>query len=123
MIEDNIIIIGALILISLVMDGAILILSKILPRYKKSDIKILRYEAGNLPIRNPKKRIPMQYFGYMYMFMAVEPVIVVLLLLAVYPTLNFFLLLGISALIFIPAIYFAYKIALDMAYGRGEAYG
>ena len=121
MIDDSILIIGALILISLVMDGAILVLAKILPRYKKSEIKILRYEAGNLPIRNPKKRIPMQYFGYMYMFMALEPAVVLLLILAIFPGMSFYILLAISAIAFIPAIYFAFKLTLEMAY-RGEAH-
>ncbi|MBO8181224.1 MAG: NADH-quinone oxidoreductase subunit A [Archaeoglobus sp.] len=115
---DNIIIIGALIVVSLVIDGAILVLSKILPRYKKSEIKILRYEAGNIPIRNPKKRIPMQYFGYMYMFMAVEPVIILLLVLAVFAGLSFFILLAVAAIAFIPAIYFGYMLTLEMAYRR-----
>lgn len=118
MIGDNIIIIGALIVVSLVIDGAILVLSKILPRYKKSEIKILRYEAGNIPIRNPKKRIPMQYFGYMYMFMAVEPVIILLLVLAVFAGLSFFILLAVAAIAFIPAIYFGYMLTLEMAYRR-----
>jgi len=122
MIEDNIIIIGAVILLSLVMDGAILVLAKILPRYKKSEIKVLRYEAGNIPERNPKKRIPMQYFGYMYMFMALEPVIVLLLIMAVFAGINFFMLLGVAAIAFIPAIYFGYKLTLEMAYRRGVAY-
>jgi NADH-quinone oxidoreductase subunit A len=121
MIIDNIIVIGAVIVISLVMDGAILILTKILPKYNITEIKESRFEAGNLPIRNPKHRIPMQYFGYMYMFMAIEPVLVLLLLFAAYPSLDFYMLLGISAILFIPAVFFGYKLTLSMAYGR-EAY-
>jgi NADH-quinone oxidoreductase subunit A len=121
MVIDNIIIIGAVIGISLVIDGAILILSKILPRYRITEIKESRFEAGNIPIRNPKHRIPMQYFGYMYMFMAIEPVLVLLLLFSVYPSLNFYTLLAITAILFVPAVFFGYKLTLSMAYGR-EAY-
>jgi NADH-quinone oxidoreductase subunit A len=121
MVIDNIIIIGAVIVISLLIDGAILILSKILPRYRITEVKESRFEAGNIPIRNPKYKIPMQYFGYMYMFMAIEPVLVLLLLFSVYPSLNFYILLLLTAVLFIPAVFFGYKLTLSMAYGR-EAY-
>jgi NADH-quinone oxidoreductase subunit A len=120
MITDNIIIIGAVIVISLVIDGAILILSKILPKYSPSEIKESRYEAGNIPIRKQKQKLPMQYFGYMYMFMALEPVLVLILILSVYPSLSFYTLFALTAILFTPAIYFGYRMTLSMTY-RGVA--
>ncbi|AGK61717.1 NADH dehydrogenase subunit A [Archaeoglobus sulfaticallidus PM70-1] len=115
---DNVIVIGAVIVISLLVDAAILVLAKILPKYNLTEIKTSRYEAGNIPIREPKKRLPMQYFGYMYMFMALEPVLVIVLLLSIKPTISFFAILGISVILFIPAIYFGYNLANDIAYRR-----
>jgi NADH-quinone oxidoreductase subunit A len=118
---DSVVVVIAVVVISLIMDGAILILSKILPKYTHNEIKISRYEAGNIPIKDPKSRIPMQYFGYMFMFMALEPVLVLILILAVTPTLSFFAILGVTALLFIPAIYSGYRITTSMAYFRGDA--
>jgi len=115
---DNIIVIGALIFISLFIDVAILILAKILPKANPTEIKISRYEAGNIPIRNPKYKLPMQYFGFMFMFMAAEPVIVLLLLFSVYPGTSFYILLAISFVLLFPAIYAGYRMTLEITYGK-----
>ena len=43
-------VIALLILICLIVDGVMLIVIKILPRYKPTDVKMARWEAGNVPM-------------------------------------------------------------------------
>lgn len=42
----------------------------------RKPFKYERYEAGNPPKGEPRKAVTMQYFGYLVMFLALEPVIV-----------------------------------------------
>ena len=116
---DNVVIVGLLFAICIVMDVALLIISKILPMYYPSDVKQSRWESGNLPLKNQKYVMPMQYFGYMFMFMAAEPILVVLFLFSAYPMApNFITLLLLSLLLLIPAIYVGFKASEEMASQR-----
>jgi NADH-quinone oxidoreductase subunit A len=116
---ENAIIIGFVLLVCVLIDIIILILSKIWPVYHLSEVKTSRWEAGNLPIRYPKYTLPMQYLGFMFMFMAAEPILVILLLFSAYPAVNFYILLLLALLLLLPAIYVGYKISVEMAYSRG----
>jgi len=71
-------------------------------------------------MKYPKYTLPMQYFGYMFLFMAAEPIVVILLLFSAYPGLGFSVLLLLSLLLLIPALYVGYKIALEMAESKVE---
>lgn len=115
---EAVLIIAILILICVLTDGVLLLLTKTLPRYNPTEIKMWRWEAGNPPMRFPKYTLPMQYFGFMFLFMAVEPIIVLLLLFSAHPSLSFTMLLLLSLLLLIPAIYVGYKISLEMAESR-----
>jgi NADH:ubiquinone oxidoreductase subunit 3 (subunit A) len=66
-------------------------------------------------MKYPKYTLPMQYSGYMFLFMAVEPIIVLLLLYSAHPSLSFTMLLLLSLLLLIPALYVGYKITLEIA--------
>lgn len=112
MIENNVLVVGVLIFICLLVDGVLLILIKILPRYSPTEVKMSRWEAGNIPIKFPKYTLPMQYFGFMFMFMAVEPIIVLLLIFSAFPTVNFLILLLFSFLFLLPAIYAGYRMMI-----------
>lgn len=115
----NALIVGLLFAVCIVMDLALLIISKIIPVYYPSDVKMSRWESGNLPIKNPKYTLPLQYFGFMFMFMVAEPVLVVLFLFSAYPKApNFIALLLLSLLLLIPAIYVGFKVAIGMASPR-----
>ncbi len=114
---EAVLVIAVLILVCLLTDGALLIIMKILPRYNPTEIKMSRWEAGNIPIKYPKYTLPMQYFGFMFMFMAVEPIIVIVLLFSAYPGPWFLALLLLSFLLLLPAIYVGYKIAMEMSEG------
>jgi NADH:ubiquinone oxidoreductase subunit 3 (subunit A) len=108
---EAILLIVIIVLICVVTDGLLLVLVKLLPRYDLTEIKTMRWEAGNPPMKNPKYALPMQYFGYMFLFMAAEPIVVILFLLAACPGFNFTVLLLLSLLLLLPAIYVGYKIA------------
>ena len=115
---ENALIIGVLIVVCVLVDGVLLLLVKILPRYNLTEIKTMRWEAGNPPMKFPKYTLPMQYFGYMFLFMAAEPIIVILLLFSAYPSGSFPILLLLSLLLLLPAVYVGYKITLEMAEAR-----
>ncbi|NVM23585.1 MAG: NADH-quinone oxidoreductase subunit A [Desulfobacterales bacterium] len=115
---ENVLIIGVLVLICVLVDGILLLLVKVLPRYNLTEIKTMRWEAGNPPMKFPKYTLPMQYFGYMFLFMAAEPIIVILLLFSAHPSLSFTMLLLLSLLLLLPAIYVGYEITLEMAEAR-----
>jgi NADH:ubiquinone oxidoreductase subunit 3 (subunit A) len=117
---ENVLIIGVLILICVLTDGILLLLVKILPTYDPTEVKMMRWEAGNPPMKFPKYTLPMQYFGYMFLFMAAEPIVVILLLFSAYPVKGFSVLLLLSLLLLLPAIYVGYKIALEMAESKIE---
>ncbi len=115
---EAVLIIAVLIFICVLVDGALLLLVKILPSYNLTEIKTMRWEAGNPPMKFPKYTLPMQYFGYMFLFMAAEPIIVILLLFSAYPNGSFTILLLLSLLLLLPAVYVGYKITLEMAEAR-----
>jgi NADH-quinone oxidoreductase subunit A len=116
---ENALIVVLLFAVCIVMDIALLILSKILPMYYPSEVKQSRWESGNLPIKNQKFVLPMQYFGYMFMFMAAEPILVVLFLFSAYPRApNFIIMLLLSLLLLVPAVYLGYQISNEMASQR-----
>jgi len=113
---ENALIVVLLFAVCIVMDIALLIISKILPMYYPSEVKQSRWESGNLPIKNQKFVLPMQYFGYMFMFMAAEPILVVLFLFSAYPRVpNFIIMLLLSLLLLVPAVYVGYQVSNEMA--------
>lgn len=111
---ENAVVIGLLLAVCILMDIVLLILSKIWPIYHPTEVKLSRWESGNIPIRLPKYTLSMQYFGFMFMFMAAEPILVILLLLSAYPTSSFYLVLLLSLLLLLPAIYVGYKVSIEM---------
>ena len=115
---QEIIIIGIVIVVCLLLDGIILGLTKILPKRNPTDLKYLRYEAGNIPLGVPKWTLPFQYYGFMIMFMALEPVLVMLLIFSVFPSMSSAYLLAIALVMFLPALYFTYNYAVNVANRR-----
>lgn len=47
----------------------------------RKPFKYERYEAGNPPKGEPRRAVSMQYFGYLVMFLALEPALVLFALL------------------------------------------
>jgi NADH-quinone oxidoreductase subunit A len=116
---ENALIIGVLVLICVLVDAILLLLVRVLPRYNLTEIKTMRWEAGNPPMKFPKYTLPMQYFGFMFLFMAVEPIVVILLLFSAYPSASFTVLLLLSLLLLLPALYVGYTMTLEMAKLKG----
>ncbi|MFQ6054508.1 MAG: NADH-quinone oxidoreductase subunit A [Methanosarcinales archaeon] len=117
---QNALVVAGLVVVCLVIDGAIVLLSKLLPKYNPTPVKLQRFEAGNWPVGVPKSVLPMQYFGFLFMFMACEPIVVLLLLFSANPTDYAIVLLLLSLLILLPAVYVSYKSAVITG---GETYG
>lgn len=120
---ENTLIVVILVAVALITDIAVLILAKILPRYRPTDVKISRFEAGNPPLGHQKWTLPMQYIGFMIMFMAFEPILVLLLLFSATPNLDIFALTIIAFLLILPALYVAYNYSLEIAKLRGDING
>jgi NADH-quinone oxidoreductase subunit A len=94
-----------------------LILKLILPsRY--NPIKVSRFEAGNIPTGEGRLWFPLQYFGYVLVYMSLEPIIVILLIISQTPYYinnNIFLKLLIIVCSFVvlmyPVIYYGIKLS------------
>ncbi|HEX59439.1 MAG TPA: NADH-quinone oxidoreductase subunit A [Methanomicrobia archaeon] len=112
---DAVVAIGTLIAVCLITDVVLLILIKILPKYHPSELKTGRFEAGNVPLRAPRWVLPMQYFGFMFLFMAAEPILVLLLVLSLLSPEAFLPLLLILLILLLPTIYVGYKMAEEIA--------
>ncbi len=120
---ENALVVVALIAICLITDVVILILAKVFPRYRLTTLKIQRFEAGNPPLGIPKWILPMQYLGFMLMFMAAEPILVILLLLSAFPGVEVYLITLIAFILLIPAVYVAYRYSEEIARLRRVSYG
>lgn len=115
MIEENFVVVITLIGICVLADVAILILAKIItPRSKPTVAKIQRFESGNPPVGMPKFVLPMQYVGFLLMFLGCEPIVVLFLILSPAPHIIPTLLLSLILLLL--GIYFSYKYAYEIAY-------
>jgi NADH-quinone oxidoreductase subunit A len=49
---------------------------------KRNPVKIARFEAGNIPYGEGRLWYPLQYYGYLLIYTSIEPLVVILLLLA-----------------------------------------
>ncbi|AKG92305.1 NADH dehydrogenase subunit A [Geoglobus ahangari] len=119
---DEVIVVGFVIILSVVVDVVIYGLSRILPKRNPTELKYLRWESGNISVGLPKYTLPMQYYGFVVLFMAFEPIVVLLLLFAAFPGLDYLKFLAISMIALLPGFYFAYRIAYDAA-NRRDVYG
>ena len=119
---EDAIVVAFVIVLSFIVDVAIYSLSKILPKRKPTDLKYTRWESGNISVGFPKYVLPFQYFGFVVLFMAFEPIIVLMLLFSLFPKIAFFQFLLIAWISLLPALYFSYKIAYDAA-ERRDVYG
>jgi len=112
---ENALVVIILIAICLITDVAILILARIFPRYRPTIEKVQRFEAGNPPVGLQKWTLPMQYLGFMLMFMAAEPILVIILLISAISMLETYVLTLIAFILLLPAIYVAYKYSEEIA--------
>ncbi len=96
--------------IPLLLGLLLILISKILRRIIISRVKIQRFEAGNPPLDLPKKKLIMQYFGFIYMTAAIEAIITIIIVLSVLENIITLTLLVLMVIvILIPAVILAYK--------------
>lgn len=112
---ESALIIAIVVAVAIITDVAVLVLIKILPRYRPTPVKLQRFEAGNIPIGIPKWTLPMQYLGFVVIFMTFEPVIVLLLLISALPSLESYLITLIAFLLLLPALFVGYRYSLEVA--------
>nr|KJR72708.1 MAG: NADH-ubiquinone oxidoreductase [Vulcanisaeta sp. AZ3] len=101
-------------------DAAIIYVTRRLAARNPNPVKLQRYEAGNPPVGEARYLFPIQYVGYLLLFLGVEPIIVILLILssAAIITVPITVMLLLLIVILIPNIYVGYKYALKLAYPK-----
>ncbi len=67
--------------LGLLAGALVVVLAFFIERGPESGFKRARYEAGNIPSGEAKTRLPFQYYGYVILYLGVEPLIVLLYLL------------------------------------------
>lgn len=80
-----------IILVFILGYGTYKLLSLILPN-NPTPIKISRFEAGNVPSGEGRLWFPLQYYGYVLIYTTIEPIIVLLFVVALAPFAHNFIL-------------------------------
>jgi len=118
---ENVVVIASLIAICIAIDVAIVVIAKLITPKNPTPVKIQRFEAGNPPLGTRKFVLPMQYVGFLLMFLGCEPVLVLLLVLSAAPTPYFIYIMFLGFILLLPALYVSYRFAHEIAYGGGTA--
>jgi NADH:ubiquinone oxidoreductase subunit 3 (chain A) len=117
---DALAIMIVLLVIALITDAAIIYVTRRLAAKNPNAVKLQRYEAGNPPVGEARYIFPIQYVGFLLVFLGMEPVIVILLILssAAVVGMPIVIMILVILLIALPSIYVGYKYALKMAYPK-----
>ena len=109
-----------LVFIGLVVDGLILLIRRIIKVRVTNPVKVMRFEAGNVPVGPVRSILPMQYIGFLLMFLSVEPIVALLLALSISFTgplnIGYIMLFTAFIITYSPLIYIAYNDVKYMAY-------
>jgi NADH-quinone oxidoreductase subunit A len=117
---DALAIMIVLLVIALITDAAIIYVTRRLAAKNPNAVKLQRYEAGNPPVGEARYVFPIQYVGFLLVFLGMEPVIVILLILssAAVVGMPIVIMILVILLIALPSVYVGYKYALKMAYPK-----
>jgi NADH:ubiquinone oxidoreductase subunit 3 (chain A) len=117
---DALAIVIVLLVIALITDAAIIYVTRRLAAKNPNAVKLQRYEAGNPPVGEARYIFPIQYVGFLLVFLGMEPVIVILLILssAAVVGMPIVIMILVILLIALPSVYVGYKYALKMAYPK-----
>jgi NADH-quinone oxidoreductase subunit A len=99
-------------LVGLLAGALVVTLALLMPRGPERGFKRRRYEAGNPPSGEVKVRLPFQYYGYLLLYLSVEPAMVILYLLTFaerFPASAAFMLL-----VLLPAVALGAKLADEL---------
>jgi len=117
---DALAIVIVLLVIALITDAAIIYVTRRLAAKNPNAVKLQRYEAGNPPVGEARYVFPIQYVGFLLVFLGMEPVIVILLILssAAVVGMPIVIMILVILLIALPSVYVGYKYALKIAYPK-----
>lgn len=107
---EAIISVSLTIIINMAVLLLVVALARLISRGPEYPMKRMRYEAGNPPKGKARSWLPLQYYGYLIIFLAFEPILAMIFLFPYYAgkTLSmlylFLAILGIAAPPFIYAI-------------------
>ncbi|MGC9108413.1 MAG: NADH-quinone oxidoreductase subunit A [Infirmifilum sp.] len=96
----------------------VILLALLLERGPARPFKRLRYEAGNPPKGEAKKRIPFQYYGYLILYLGIEPLIILLYLLPFSNLQQGLIIVGAMLLAVIPDVWWGLKLADEISLWR-----
>ncbi|BDR93263.1 NADH dehydrogenase subunit A [Vulcanisaeta souniana JCM 11219] len=118
---DALAILIVLVVIAIIADVAIIYIARKVAARNPNASKLQRYEAGNPPVGEARYVFPIQYVGFLLMFLGIEPIIVILLILSsvVSATLPITYVILALLVIALPSVYVGYKYALRIAYPKG----
>jgi len=111
---EGIVAIGVAFAVTFVVLLAVVLFALLLSAGKEHPMKRARYEAGNPPKGEARTWLPMQYFGYLIIFLSLEPILILLFLFPEYvratgDTVRPLLLTLIILLIAVPPLVFGLK--------------
>jgi NADH-quinone oxidoreductase subunit A len=117
---DALAIVIVLLVIALITDAAIIYVTRRLAAKNPNAVKLQRYEAGNPPVGEARYIFPIQYVGFLLVFLGMEPIIVILLILssAAVVGMPIVTMILVILLIALPSVYVGYKYALKIAYPK-----
>ena len=117
---DTLAIVIVLLVLAVITDAAIMYITRKLAARNPNVVKLQRYEAGNPPVGEARYVFPIQYVGFLLVFLGMEPVIVILLILSSAAVVGMPIVIMILAILLIalPSVYVGYKYALKMAYPK-----
>lgn len=99
-------------MVGLLAGTLVVILALLMPRGSEKGFKRWRYEAGNPPSGEAKTRLPFQYYGYLLLYLSVEPVMVVLYLLTFSERIP--VSAALMVLVLLPAVTLGVKLADEL---------
>ncbi|EZQ06977.1 MULTISPECIES: NADH-quinone oxidoreductase subunit A [Acidianus] len=95
--------------------GGYKLLSLVVPS-ERTPVKMSRFEAGNIPTGLGRIWFPLQYYGYLLIYTTIEPIIVLLFLIAYAPFYNnfiefrnLFVVVGSFIVLVYPVLYYSIK--------------
>jgi NADH-quinone oxidoreductase subunit A len=93
--------------------GGYKIISLMVP-HNPTPLKISRFEAGNVPYGEGRLWFPLQYYGYLLMYVTIEPILILLFAIASAPLLgnfilfrNLMIIIGSFIVLIYPVMYYS----------------
>ena len=86
-------------------------ITRLLIKPGAGEYRVKRYEAGNPPKGEARVPVGFQYFGFLIMFLALEPTLIIMYTVLVKPSLNSILTYIFMLVLLAPALAYAYIVS------------